>query len=125
MKSATIPPTVHLDATSEKSDISRAKLFNHDFHSVFTPPSTTQHSTNVISLLSDINSLVFSEEEVHSILNQLDHNKATGIDSISLKILKYCASSLTRPLCHQFIQLKFSFKYYPSGMEHPSSCTSV
>ena len=79
--------------------MSPEQLFNQYFHSVFFPPSTTQHSTNGISQPSDINSLIFSEEEVHSVL---DPNKATGIDSISPKILKYCASSLTCPFCHLF-----------------------
>ena len=32
----------------------------------------------------------------------LDPNKATGIDNIGPKILKYCAFALTRPLCHLF-----------------------
>ena len=33
---------------------------------------------------------------------QLDPNKATGINKISAKVLKYCASSLFHPLCHLF-----------------------
>jgi len=101
-KSATIPSTMHLDATSANSNISRANLFNQYFYSVFTPPSTTLRHTNITSHPNEINSLVFTEEEVFSVLSQLDPNKATGIDSISPKILKYCAASLTHPLCHLF-----------------------
>ena len=49
-----------------------------------------------------LDSLVFNEEEVYAALVQLDPNKATGIDKISPKVLKYCASSLFHPLCHLF-----------------------
>ena len=101
-KSATIPPTVHLDATSANSDITRANLFNQYFYSVFTPSSTVPVPTIATSYISEINTLVFNEDEVYSALSQLDPNKATGIDTISPRVLKDCASSLTRPLCHLF-----------------------
>ena len=44
----------------------------------------------------------FNEEEVYAALVQLDPNKATGIDKISPKVLKHCASSLYHPLCNLF-----------------------
>ena len=98
-KSATIPPTVYFSDTSASSNTSRANLFNQYFYSVFTPPSLSADYTNTTPLPSGINTIVFSEDEVYS---ALDPNKATGIDTISPKILKHCASSLTRPLCHLF-----------------------
>ena len=39
---------------------------------------------------------------MYAALVQLDPNKATGIDKISPKVLKHCASSLFHPLCHLF-----------------------
>ena len=101
-KSATIPSTVYLDATSANSDLSRANLFNQYFYSVFTSLPPVPEHTDISSHLSILNSLDFSKDEVYSALNQLDPSKATGIDTISPKVLKYCASSLTRPLCHLF-----------------------
>ena len=59
-----------------------------------------------------MNLLAFTEEEVYSVLSQLDPNKATGIDSISPKILKYCAPSLTHPLYHLF-NLSLAFGVIP------------
>ncbi|XP_065893973.1 uncharacterized protein [Dysidea avara] len=100
-KSGTIPPTVHLDDTTASSDASRASLFNRYFHSVFTAPTSSEQT--IPSLHPDqINSLTFTEDEVYYVLCQLDPNKATGIDKISPKVLKNCAFSLTRPLCHLF-----------------------
>ena len=93
---------MHLDATSANSDITRANLFNQYFYSVFTPSSTVPVPTIATSYISEINTLVFNEDEVYSALSQLDPNKATGIDKISPRVLKHCASSLTRPLCHLF-----------------------
>ena len=77
-------------------------LTNTLIYSVFTPHSLSADYTNTTPLPSGINTIVFSEDEVYSALNQLDPNKATGIDTISPKILKHCALSLTRPLCHLF-----------------------
>jgi len=97
MKSATIPPTVYLDATSASRDTARANLFNQYFYSVFTQPNVTDDHVNSISHPGETDSLVFNEDKVYSALSQLDSNKATGLDTISLKILKHCASS-PRPL---------------------------
>ena len=98
-KSATIPPTVYFNDTSASSNTSRANLFNQYFYSVFIPPSLSAEYTNTTP---GINTIVFSEDEVYSALNQLEPNKATEIDTINPKILKHCALSLTRPLCHLF-----------------------
>ena len=51
---------------------------------------------------SEIDILIFNEEEIYFALIQLDPNKGTGIDTISPRILKHCASTLTCPLCHLF-----------------------
>lgn len=100
-KSGTIPPTVYLDDTTASTDASRASLFNQYFHSVFTPP-TISDSTSSPSHSDQISSLTFTEDEVYYALCQLDPNKATGIDNIGPKVLKYCAFPLTSPLCYLF-----------------------
>ena len=101
-KSGTIPPTVYLDNTSASSDESKVSLLNQYFYSIFTAsyqePDYVYSSPNSIQL----DSLVFNEEEVYAALVQLDPNKATGIDKISPKVLKHCASSLYHPLCNLF-----------------------
>ena len=82
------------------NDEHKAKLFNRYFFSVFT--STSCKDTDRIkdsSICADsFSSLVFSEAEVYNALVSLDPNKATGIDGIGPKILKYCALSLFHPL---------------------------
>ena len=101
-KSGSIPPTVYLDNASASSDESKANLFNQYFYSVFTASYQEPNYVNSSSNSSQLDSLVFNEEEVYAALVQLDPNKATGIDKISPKVLKHCASSLFRPLCHLF-----------------------
>jgi len=101
-KSVTIPPTVYFDDASASSDFSELIFSTSNFHSVFTQPSSFIDCINTNTLSSEIATLMFSEEEVYSVLTQLDPNKVTGIDTISPRILKHCASSLTRPLCHLF-----------------------
>jgi len=101
-KSATIPPTVYFDDASASSDLSSANLFNQYFHSesVFTQPSSFIDCTNTNTLSSEIDTLIFSEDEVYSALIQLHPKKATGatgIDTISPRILNHCASSLACP----------------------------
>jgi len=79
------------------SDASQAGLFNQYFHSVFTPPTISDHI--ILPLHPDqISSLTFTEDDVYYIVP----NKATGIDKISPKVLKNCAFSLTRQLCNLF-----------------------
>ena len=53
-------------------------LLNKYFHSVFTQPSSFIDCINTNTLSSEIDTLIFSEEEVYSALIQLDPNKATN-----------------------------------------------
>ena len=103
-KTKRIPSTVYLDEIVVNNDECKAKLFNQYFFSVFTS-TPCKHSNHVedSSICADsLSSLVFTEAEVYNAFMYLDPNKATGIDGIGPKILKYCAMSLFRPLCHLF-----------------------
>ena len=81
------------------------KLFNQYFYSVFTSAccETTNHTNDSFSLFDPLCSLVITEAEVYNALIHLDSNKATGIDGIGPKTLKYCAMSLYRPPVVQFL----------------------
>lgn len=81
----------------------KAQLFNDYFYSVFThssdsipdqpdstPNSDTLHNIEILS------------SEVFDLLTNLDTNKACGIDNISPKLLRYCASPLLQVICHLF-----------------------
>ena len=103
-KTKRIPSTVYSDETVVNSDECKAKLFNQYFFSVFTStPCTHSNRVEDPSICADsLSSLVFTEAEVYNALIHLDPTKATGIDGIGPKILKYCAMSLFRPLCYLF-----------------------
>jgi len=50
------------------------------------------------SATNHIISISISQDEVYRALVTLDHSKATGIDGIGCKILKYCPPALFKPL---------------------------
>jgi len=95
-----IPSTVYLDTTSASCDESKAKLFNHYFHSVFNKPSQPIPNSDVTRQQhqhNSLNSFTITETEVFEVLSQLDTSKAVGIDGIGPRVLKHCA------MCHCLI----------------------
>ena len=94
----------HHNATTTDADLDKAELFNRYFYSIFTSsdyclPDTT-HLTVPVNHLDSIN---LTEQEVIDTLNNLNPNKARGID-IAPVILKNCtcAFSLALPIHHLF-----------------------
>jgi len=100
-----IPSTVHLDSSSAQDNFSKATLFNHYFHSVFTP-CKLDLPDNIHTIDSSIDNHLVSvfilEDEVLETLNSLDPQKSTGIDGIRPKV-KHCALSLYKPLHFLFM----------------------
>ena len=84
------------------NNIDKANLFNQYFYSVFLQDQGNDYTCppNYDHPLHDIE---ISTMEVHDILSTLDITKAAGIDGISPRILRHCASSLLTPICHLFI----------------------
>ena len=80
------------------NDIDKANLFNKYFYSQeqdndYSCPSHYNHSLHNIEI---------SITEVYDILSILDVTKAASIDGISLRILRFCASSLLILICQLF-----------------------
>ena len=67
-----------------------------------TPVSSLTYLIAFIIRSSCIENITISEYEVFEPLSALDPNKATGIDNINPKILKYCAPALFLPIHHLF-----------------------
>ena len=102
-KSHVLPPQLHHNATTADADLDKAELFNQYFYSIFTSsdyclPDTT-HLTVPVNHLDSIN---LTEQEVIDALNNLNPNKARGIDNIAPVILKNCAFALALPIHHLF-----------------------
>ena len=94
---------MQLNETCVYSDHDKANLFNEYFKSVFTTESCILPDLDTIPCpLNYIDNIEFSEEEVFEALTCLDPNKAMGIDMISTKILKYCATAFVQPFHHLF-----------------------
>ena len=72
-------------------------LINISFVFTSTPCKHSNHVEDSSICADSLSLLVFTEAEVYNALIYVDPNKATGIDGIGPKILKYCAMSLFRP----------------------------
>ena len=82
------------------NNIDKANLFSDYFYSVFLHDQHNYHCpSNNDCYLHDIE---ISTQEVFNILSTLDVTKAAGINGISPRILRNCASSLLIPICHLF-----------------------
>ena len=75
-------------------------LINIFFIFTSSPCKHTNHVEDLSICADLLSSLVFTEAEVYNALIYLDPNKATGINGIGPKTLKYCAVSLFLPLCY-------------------------
>ena len=89
----------------------KAQMFNKYFYSAFTRTSspTIFENSKLDKLLHTIN---IHYAEVFEALVSLDSSKAIGIDRISPKILKNCATSLCEPITFLYIQCLW-FGYFP------------
>ena len=96
-----LPEEMYYGELKAANDIDKANLFNKYFYSVFLQeqgndyscPSHYNHSLHNIEI---------SITEVYDILSILDVTKAASIDGISLRILRFCASSLLILICQLF-----------------------
>ena len=101
---------------SASTDNEKASLFNHYFYSVLKPGRIIPNyppafiSTDVSGIVTSIN---FSADDVYLELSKLDPSKATGLDVISSRLLKYCALALYIPIHHVF-KLSINSQSIPS-----------
>ena len=96
-KSSTIPPLENNDILIY-SPAEKAELFNTFFCSQSVVDDDDDTIPFVESSNNQIPPLNISTNYVENILTSLDTNKAVGPDLIHNKVLKSCASTLTRPL---------------------------
>lgn len=103
-KNNTIPPLTSENGTILTNDTDKAEILNEHFaaqsrlhidHSVTPPPLQGP----IVPVLDNIRT---TEQEVLSLLNSLDPNKATGPDMLPTKILKLTALLISKPLAQLF-----------------------
>ena len=106
-----IPPLLlnspHPGNTSASTDLEKAETLNCFFIKQ-SQQSADCNNMPALGELSDaplgrvpsqkLDSLIFSEADVFSILRKLDIHKASGSDGISLRLLKFCAPSISQHL---------------------------
>ena len=78
-------------------------LFNTYFHSVYTPsPDGAPNIDSLPTISNSLSSIIICEADVYHALTMLDPNKAMGSDEIGPRVLRSCASILTKPFHHLF-----------------------
>ena len=94
--SCRIPETMNYKGRyrSEKTDV--ANLFNTYFSDQFSSPSSYDISINFEH--DTLANLKFEEDDIFNLLRKMNANKAAGPDGIHGKLLKFCASSIAKPL---------------------------
>ena len=107
------PTAMYYNGHCSSDSFEKAQMFNKYFYSVFTrtssPYRTIFENSKPDKLLRTIN---IHYTEVFEALVSLDSSKAMGIDRISPKILKNCATSLCEPITFLYIQCLW-FGYLP------------
>ena len=93
-KSKSLPVTVSFDSQVAIADTDKANLFNCYFHLVFSGSSSLPSTDDLPEFSHSLNAIEFTETEVFQVLTTLDPNKASGIVSISPRILQTCALAL-------------------------------
>ena len=95
--SCRIPETMNYKGRyrSEKTDV--ADLFNKYFSDQFSSPSSYDTSINFEH--DTFANFKFEENYIFNLLRKMNANKAAGPDGIHGKLLKFCASSIAKPLC--------------------------
>ena len=97
-----IPPLI-IDDTVYSSAEDKCHIFNEHFAKKSTLPNILP-PIPPFEVLTDasLDSLTFSEDDVHKVLKNLDTSKATGPDGVSNTLLKKCANAISQPLCCLF-----------------------
>ena len=94
-----IPPLL-IDNKLVTEFLDKANLFNNFFTKQCTPisnDSTVSVSINV-ETRENVSSLKFCVDDIQKIIRSLDQNKAHGHDEISIRMIKLCATSVSKPL---------------------------
>ena len=107
-----IPEVMSDGSYSSSIDHAKACMFNDFFYSVFAKSSNTTESTDNSDQICTLHDISISTTEVFETLITLDPNKASGIDNISPRVLKFSALPLSGPICHLFQQC-FVQSYLP------------
>jgi len=109
-----MPPTLHHNSTSAKTDSEKANIINDYFYSVFvqSPP----HPLPFSDTTTDLANITITEENVYNALTDLDITKATGPDHIPPIVLSKCVSVLCQPLHHLF-SLTLKYGYLPTDLK--------
>ena len=76
-------------------------MFNSYFYSVFTTETLSfSGDFDLSQSVNNLRTIDISVSEVFEAMSSLDPNKAMGIDKISPKVLKYCATSLCKSITY-------------------------
>ena len=99
--------------------LAKANLFNDFFRKQCRPITNESSFPNnqtieTISRLADIN---IDTNTIIKFIRSLDPNKAHGCEGISIRMLKLCATEISKPL-HILFNISVINEYFPNGKRH-------
>ena len=89
----------------------KADIFNNSFYKQFSEPSL--YNIDIDFTNDSSNDIDLSTKRVKSVLDNLETNKAQGLDAINGVVLKNCSKSLSYPL-HKLFNLAYNTGHLPS-----------
>ena len=110
-----IPPQL-VDNKLITNFLDKANLFNNFFTKQCTPISNDNTVPASIDFESRkrLSSLEFCIDDIAKIIRQLDQNKAHGHDEVSIRMIKLCDSSISKPL-HLIFRNCLETEPFPKG----------
>ena len=102
-KNKRLPNIMHLDDQVASNPNQVANLFNDYFYSTFTPPAQNLDMPNISTRNNQgLFNLIFTPDDIVTVLKNLNIAKASGHDGLDARILKECANVLAPSLTRIF-----------------------
>ena len=113
-----IPPLIKHDQDGNTefafTDTEKANILNKYFSTISDLDDSHSELPNFAERTNDVlENFIISRDEVFDIIKTLQHNKATGPDGLSHRLLRGVSSSISLPLSILF-NMSLSMKCYPS-----------
>ena len=106
-----LPELLHLYSLFKSNPLDQAELFNTFFYKQFSDART--YDVNIDSSHSEEYHIDFNVSRVQTLLKNINSNRAMEPEKIHGRVLKNCASSLSKPLS----SLLITTSYYSSSNE--------
>ena len=102
LQSNNVVPPLQANGKVHITAMDRAECLNKAFSAQCSAPSLGQQPPQLDPAQCSFAFQPVSVSDVYKSLSELNTNKAAGMDGVSNRLLRSCASALAEPLCHLF-----------------------